>query len=125
VLVVDDEEIVRNMARVMLERAGYHVETAQDGSQGVARFAARPGHFSAVLLDLTMPVMDGQQALERIHSIRPEMPVILSSGYSEDEALRRFHGRGLAGYLQKPYTASALARKIRQATGFVENANQL
>ena len=125
VLVVDDEEIVRNMARIMLERAGYHVETAQDGGQGVARFAARPGHFSAVLLDLTMPVMDGQQALERIHAIRPEMPVILSSGYSEDEALRRFQGRGLAGYLQKPYTASALARKIRQATGFVENANQL
>jgi PAS domain S-box-containing protein len=117
VLVVDDEEMVRNMARVMLERAGYQVETAQDGSQGVDRFAARPSHFDAILLDLTMPVMNGQEALERIHAIRPEVPVILSSGFSEDEALRRFQGRGLAGFLQKPYTATALAHKLRQATG--------
>jgi CheY-like chemotaxis protein len=109
--------MVRNMARVMLERAGYQVETAQDGSQGVDRFAASPGHFDAILLDLTMPVMDGQEALERIRAIRPEVPVILSSGYSEDEALRRFHGRGLAGFLQKPYTATSLTRKVRQATG--------
>ncbi|MEO8370450.1 MAG: PAS domain S-box protein [Candidatus Solibacter sp.] len=117
VLVVDDEEMVRNMARVMLERAGYHVETVPDGRQAVERFSARPTHFDAVLLDLTMPVMDGQEALQRIHAIRPKMPVILSSGFSEDEALRRFEGRGLAGFLQKPYTASALARKMGQATG--------
>ena len=103
--------------RKCVERAGYQVETAPDGSQGVDRFAARPGHFDAILLDLTMPVMNGQEALERILAIRPEVPVILSSGFSEDEALRRFHGRGLAGFLQKPYTAATLARKVRQATG--------
>jgi len=122
ILVVDDEEMVRNMARVMLERAGYQVETAQDGSQGVDRFAARPEEFDAVLLDLTMPVMNGQEALERIQQIRPGVPVILSSGYSEDEALRRFQGYSLAGFLQKPYTASALARKVRQAIGIPPRA---
>ncbi|MEO8595937.1 MAG: PAS domain S-box protein [Candidatus Solibacter sp.] len=116
VLVVDDEEMVRNMARVMLERAGYQVETAEDGSRAVDCFAARPGEFDAVLLDLTMPVMSGQEALQRIHAIRPGTPVILSSGFSEEEALSRFQGYGLAGFLQKPYTAAALARKVRQAT---------
>jgi CheY-like chemotaxis protein len=117
VLVVDDEEMVRNMARFMLERVGYQVETAHDGSQGVDRFAASPGEFDAVLLDLTMPVMNGQEALERIQQIRPDVPVILSSGYSEEEALRRFQGYALAGFLQKPYTAAALSRKVRQAIG--------
>ena len=113
ILVVDDEEIVRGMARFTLERCGYTIELAGDGKSGVEAFAARPQEFAAVLLDLTMPVMNGEEALDRIRQIRPDVPVLLSSGFSEVEAVRRFHDRGLAGFLQKPYTATALARKIQ------------
>jgi CheY-like chemotaxis protein len=115
ILVVDDEELVRGMARFTLERCGYTIEMAADGRAAVEAFAARPRDFAAVLLDLTMPIMDGEQALERIRQIRPDVPVLLSSGFSEVEALRRFQDRGLAGFLQKPYTATALARKVKHA----------
>jgi len=115
VLVVDDEEIVREMARATLERCGYTIEVACDGKAAVAEFASRPTDFDAVLLDLGMPVMNGEEALERIREIRPDVPVLLSSGYTETEATRRFQDRGLAGFLQKPYTASALADKVGYA----------
>jgi PAS domain S-box-containing protein len=115
VLVVDDEDLVRNMARFALERCGYTVEQAADGRAAVDAVAARPAEFAAVLLDLTMPVMSGEEALTHIRRIRPDLPVLLSSGFSESEALKRFADRGLAGFLQKPYTATALARKVKGA----------
>jgi PAS domain S-box-containing protein len=115
VLVVDDEDVVRNMARFTLERCGYTVDAAADGRAGLELFAARPKEFDAVLLDLTMPVLSGEETLKQIQSLRPEARVVLSSGFSEVEALRRFGDRGVTGFLQKPYTASVLARKIKQA----------
>jgi PAS domain S-box-containing protein len=115
VLVVDDEDLVRNMARFTLERCGYTVEQAADGRDAVEKVAARSAEFAAVVLDLTMPVMSGEEALIRIREIRPDLPVLLSSGFSEAEAVKRFADRGLAGFLQKPYTATALARKVKAA----------
>lgn len=115
VLVVDDEELIRNMARFTLERYGYTVELAENGRAAVEEFAQRPADFAAVLLDLTMPVMSGEEALDRIQEIRPDVPVVLSSGYTESEAVQRFRNRRLAGFLQKPYTATALARKVKRA----------
>jgi PAS domain S-box-containing protein len=115
ILVVDDEELVRNMARFTLERYGYNVELAMDGSEAVAIFASRPDDFAAVLLDLTMPVMRGEDALRAIRQVRPNVPVVLSSGYTEADAMARFADSAPAGFLQKPYTATALARRIKQA----------
>jgi CheY-like chemotaxis protein len=115
ILVVDDEDLVRNLARFTLERCGYTAELAVNGKDGLDVFAARPHEFAAVLLDLTMPVMGGEEVLTHLQQIRAGVPVVLSSGFSEEEALRRFSDRGLAGFLQKPYTATALARKIKQA----------
>jgi PAS domain S-box-containing protein len=114
-LVVDDEEVVRTMTRFALERSGYTVETAGDGAAALEVFAAHPERFDAVLLDLTMPVLSGEETLKRIHEIRPEARVVLSSGFSQSDAMQRFAGRGVAGYLQKPYTAAVLARKMKQA----------
>jgi len=114
-LVVDDEELVRNMAPFTLQRCGYTVDTAADGRVAIELFAKRPEDFDAVLLDLTMPVLSGEDTLRGIRSIRPDVRVVLSSGYSEAEALRRFHDRGISGFLQKPYTATVLARRIKQA----------
>jgi PAS domain S-box-containing protein len=115
VLVVDDEELVRNMARLTLQRCGYTVDTAADGRVALELFAKRPDEFDAVLLDLTMPVLSGEDTLRGIQSIRSDVRVVLSSGYSEVEARRRFHDRGISGFLQKPYTATVLARRIKQA----------
>src|SRR5207253_10643902 len=78
ILVVDDEELVRNMARFSLQRYGYTVETAADGQSAVKMLGSRPQDFDAVLLDLTMPVMNGEDALHKLHEIRPNLPIILS-----------------------------------------------
>jgi CheY-like chemotaxis protein len=115
ILVVDDEELVRNMARFSLQRYGYTVETAADGPAALEIFSARPNDFDAVLLDLTMPQMDGEEALRAVRQIRTNVPILLSSGFNEAEAVKRFGDAGIAGYVQKPYTATTLARKLKQA----------
>jgi CheY-like chemotaxis protein len=115
ILVVDDEELVRNMARFSLQRYGYSVEIATDGQSAVDIFSSRPKEFDAVLMDLTMPVMNGEEAMRAVRRIRPDVPIILSSGFSEMEAIKRFANDGIAGFVQKPYTATTLARKLKQA----------
>ena len=115
VLVADDEELVRNMAKITLEMYGYTIETASDGRDTLEKYQARPDGYAAILLDLTMPTMHGEEVLRAIRKIRPDVPVVLSSGYTESEALARFDDLNLAGFLQKPYTATALASKIKKA----------
>ncbi len=117
VLVVDDEEVVRTTTKSTLVHFGYRVEVAENGHRGVERFSQSPDLFTMVLLDLTMPIMGGEEALRQIHSIRPDVPVVLTSGFSESEAVRRFAGKRLAGFLQKPFTAQQLARTVRAASG--------
>ncbi len=115
VLVVDDEEQVLRLARTALERAGFAVLTAGDGHTALRVFREHADETAAVLLDLTMPGLDGEEALDAIHRVRADVPVILSSGYTEQEASDRFLGKGLAGFLQKPYRASALTARIHEA----------
>jgi two-component system cell cycle sensor histidine kinase/response regulator CckA len=114
VLVIDDESIVRETARLALESFGYTVVVAADGYAALDRLRTTP-EISLVLLDLTMPVMSGEETLLELRRLRPGVPVILSSGFSEMDAIRRFEGLGLAGFLQKPYTADRLAEKIKAA----------
>jgi len=114
-LVVDDEELTRNLARFALERCGYTVQLASDGRSAMEAFAAAPGAFSAILLDLAATVGEGGQALDRMQQINPGVRVVLSSRYPEAEARGKFGDRPVAGFLQKPYTATALARKMKQA----------
>jgi CheY-like chemotaxis protein len=113
VLVVDDEPIVRKIAITSLERYGYTVVTAENGREGVERFRELHPQLKIVILDMTMPVMSGEDALQQMRLINPQVPVVLSSGYNEVEAIGRFAGKGLAGFLQKPYTAAALGQKIQ------------
>jgi CheY-like chemotaxis protein len=115
VLVIDDEEIVRRTAQVTLEHFGYKVLLAHDGLQGVNKFRELAAHVDVVLLDMTMPVMSGEEAFRQLRLIRPDVRVILSSGYSQVEALRRFTGKGLAGFVQKPYTSVRLAEAVKSA----------
>jgi CheY-like chemotaxis protein len=117
ILFVDDEEMVRNVAKNCLERYGYTVLLAADGEEGVDAFRQSPDRISLVILDMTMPVMGGEEALGEMQKIRPGVRIILSSGYNEVEATRRFSGRGLAGFIQKPYTATDLAHKLKAVLG--------
>jgi len=114
ILVVDDEEAVRQVATRALERAGFTVVTASNGREAVEIFRTHADAIAAVLLDRTMPAMDGEEAFDEIRRIRPDAPVVLSSGYSEQEASEKFAGRGLSGFLRKPYQARSLVEKLRE-----------
>ena len=117
VMVVDDEQIVRRSAKTMLERFGYSVVLAENGKEAVDLYRILADKIDVVLLDMTMPIMNGEQAFRELKTIRPDARVILSSGYNEGEAVRRFAGKGLAGFIQKPYSAATLAQKVRAVLG--------
>jgi len=114
VLVVDDEEVVRQIARHTLERFGYHALTADDGASAVEIYRSAASGIALVLLDLTMPVMSGEETLRQLQLINPKVRVLLTSGFNEVETVHRFAGKGLAGFIQKPYTATALAEKVKE-----------
>ena len=113
ILVVDDEEVVRSTAKTALERYGYSVLLAEDGQTGVDMYRQH-GAIILVLLDMMMPTMSGQEAFRQMQMIRPSSKVIISSGYNEVEAIRRFTTKGISGFIQKPYTAAQLARTVKQ-----------
>jgi CheY-like chemotaxis protein len=111
---VDDEPIVRATACHALRKYGYSVLEAEDGRVALRVFLESP-QIDVVLLDLTMPTMSGEETLHEMKRIRPEIKIILTSGFNEVEATRHFTGGGLAGFLQKPYTARALATQVKTA----------
>jgi len=114
ILVIDDEEAARLVAKEMLERTGYRVIVASDGCEGLQQYQKTPRAIDAVLLDLTMPHLDGEETFHRIRAVNPDARVVLTSGYDEREVAQRFHGLGLAGFLQKPYTPTELRTKIAE-----------
>jgi signal transduction histidine kinase len=113
-LVVDDEEPVLAVAKSMLERAGFSVLTASDGSAGVELFRQHSSQIVGVLLDLTMPRMNGEETFREMRRIRPDVRVILASGYAEQDTVHLFAGQGLAGFIQKPFQLDKLLEKVRQ-----------
>jgi len=113
VLVVDDEEIVRRTATATLQRYGYTVIEAANGRDAVEMFESMKHGIALVLLDLTMPVMSGEETYRQIKAINPSVPVIVASGFDEVEAARRFGGTGLMEFIQKPYIAQRLADKVK------------
>jgi len=114
ILVVDDEEMIRSVTKSVLERVGYTILLAQDGEAAVNIFLRHSDRISLVLLDLTMPVMSGQEALRRLKTISSTVPVIVSSGYSADNVSEELKMLGAAACIQKPYTASQLTRLISE-----------
>ncbi len=114
VLVVDDEPVVREVARQMLECLGFSVLTAADGAEAMEAFRRHEAEVRLVLLDLTMPNVDGEETFLALRQTAPGVRVILTSGYNEMEATSRFVGRGLAGFLQKPFALEELEAKIAE-----------
>lgn len=113
ILLADDEETVRTVGRQMLERMGFAVIGAKDGREAVEIFRAHLPEIDCVVLDLTMPHMDGEEAFREIRRIKEDVRVILSSGYHEQEVTQRFTGKGLAGFIQKPYTMALLRDALK------------
>ena len=115
VLVVDDEPLVREVAKRALERAGFEVVLAENGRQAVEKFSQQGARFALVLLDLSMPEMDGEQTLVELRRIDPGVQVLLSSGYDPSSSTRAPLGGRVASFLQKPYTAQTLVAAVRRA----------
>ncbi len=115
ILVIDDEEAVRQAAKSILENYGYRVMVAASGREGLELFHSPGELIDAVLLDMTMPVMSGEETFVGLKGIRSLIPIVLSSGYDEAEATHRFTDKGLAGFAQKPYKAEDLVEKMRIA----------
>ena len=112
VLIADDEETVCAVGKQILERMGFSVLTAPDGREALKVFREHADEIVCVLLDLTMPHMDGEEAFREMRYLHPDVTVILCSGYNEQDATQRFAGKGLAGFIQKPYNMAVLREKL-------------
>jgi PAS domain S-box-containing protein len=111
-LLVDDEETVRAIGSEMLKELGFEVITANDGREALETFKSR-NDIRLVILDLTMPHMDGEQCFHELRQLDPNVNVIMSSGFSEHEINQRFAGKGLSGFIQKPYKLSELSNLLK------------
>ncbi len=116
ILLADDEPAVRRVAVRILSRAGFEVVEVENGAEAIDLFKEMHGDFRMVVLDLTMPVMGGKDALRRLRELDPKVPVLLASGFSSDQvALDEFGGR--TDFLAKPYRSDALSEAIRRLLG--------
>ena len=113
ILVVDDEESVRRASTRLLESMGFEVVAVADGLEAASTLAADVGGFAAVLLDMTMPHPDGHETFRSLRRQDPDVPVVLMTGYAQQEATRRFEEGELAGFLQKPFTVENLREQMR------------
>lgn len=115
VLIIDDEESVLEIGAEFLSRAGFEVIAATGGPAGIAAVENRGDEIDAVVLDLVMPDMDGEETLREIRRSRPRIPVVLMSGYSEERTAERFAGEKIDGFLRKPYEPEELTEKVAKA----------
>jgi two-component system cell cycle sensor histidine kinase/response regulator CckA len=114
ILIVDDDEAIRRVAGLMLSKKGFTVLTAADGQEGLDTFREQQDKIDLVLLDLTMPVLNGEELFRELRRIDPNVRVLLASGYSEEEATKRFAGRGLSGFVRKPFEGRKLLAAIAE-----------
>ncbi len=114
VLVIDDELPVREAVIDILDLENIGVITAAGGVEGIALYRERMAEIDLVLLDLSMPGMNGEETFRKLRQIDPHVRVILSSGYNQIEATRQFTGKGLAAFVQKPYTVATLVAAVKQ-----------
>jgi len=121
ILLIDDEEIVRQTAKAALEGAGYTVLLALDGVSGLDVFYRHREELDLVLLDLGMPGKTGTEVLREIREVDSMIPVVIASGYSEEEVAKRFEGAAISGTIAKPFTGprlvAAVARVLANARG--------
>jgi CheY-like chemotaxis protein len=120
VLIVDDEEMILNTIQGVLRSSGFETVVVNNGEDAIALFKQEHKRISVVLLDMMMPGMGGDEVLRYLRVIRRDIPVIVTSGYSEEQVMRYFSGRRVSAFLQKPYRSEALidvvGRVVQSAT---------
>ena len=114
ILIIDDEPHVRKTVADILVLEGIPCLVAEHGAEGLALLAQYHEEISLILLDLMMPGMSGEEVFQQIRQFDPEMKIILTSGYHEQEAMRRFAGSYVSSFLQKPYNVQKLLETIHQ-----------
>lgn len=112
ILVVEDDEIMRTTAKSILEGLGYTIMLAENGRRALEVFEKEKGRIDIVLLDMIMPVMSGRECFEKLLEIDPGVDVIVTSGFSSEEDIRKMKESGLKGFIRKPYVTSGLSRIV-------------
>ena len=115
VLVIDDEMMVAELARDILQRFGYTVLLVSSGEQAIDLYYRRANEIVAVVLDFVMPGMDGREVFHRLRDVNPNVKVIISSGYSRDQDADDLLKLGAAGFVQKPYRIAELVKVVGEA----------
>ncbi len=115
ILLVDDEDMVLTLGRIILERRGYDVLVARSGADAIALCREIGAHLDCAIIDFTMPDMNGRETLVEIRKIFPGVPAVISSGYSDDEIAQSMGGLEFNGMIHKPYRQEALIAALQQA----------
>lgn len=115
ILFVDDEEIIRRIGLKILSMAGYKVLLASDGNEALAVYEKNRHLIKCVILDLVMPGMDGIQACANLRDLSPDLGIVMTTGYGEEEIRRRFGELNLQGFLRKPFAAESLVEMVQKA----------
>ena len=122
ILVVDDEEEVLEVAREFLERSGFEVLTARGGREGIDIFRAHSGEVDAIVLDVVMSEGGAKEAFLEIRRIRPDVPVVLISGYDKANAVEGFAADGISSFLRKPFEPEDLVESVCNAVASAPSA---
>ncbi len=117
ILLVDDEEQIVRMSQQMLKKLGYHVTARTSSIETLEAFRAAPDKFDLVITDMTMPNMTGVQLAKKLFNIRPDIPILICTGFSEKISEHKAKAMGIRGYVMKPVVKSELAKKIREVIG--------
>jgi CheY-like chemotaxis protein len=117
VLLVDDEKMVLEVGKAILQRLGHAVITADSGEAAVAQLRRQKNTIACVVLDLTMPGMDGKETFRQLRNVAPDLPVIIASGLSADQVAGQFEGSARTAVIQKPYQVANLSETIRNLLG--------
>ena len=112
VLLVDDENMVLEVGMAILQRLGHEVVTAESGEEALDQFSAHRDAIGCVVLDLTMPGMDGQETFKRLREMAPQLPIIIASGLSADQVASQFSSNPVTAVIQKPYQVADLSATI-------------
>jgi signal transduction histidine kinase len=117
ILVIDDEDAVRNVLGLSLSHLGYEVDTAPSGLEGIERFRAMNSEYHLVILDLLMPGLSGEETFQRLRALDPELPVLIVSGFSSENVVQRVLADGARDFIQKPFSIEVLSEKVRGCLG--------
>ena len=116
VMVVDDEPMALVLLQQILSQAGHTVVTAQSGFEALDYFRREPGRFALILLDLAMPLMDGEETFNHLRAIDPKVVVLLNTGFIENRRLDRMMANGLAGFLRRPYRPDEVIPRLSRCS---------